>query len=141
MKWNWGWGMVGLYGSFVVLIMALVFISSQQEVDLVAPDYYEKEIRYEETIQKTRRASSDPVIWTASGRMITLTFSKPVSSGSIHVYRPSDSRLDFYVPITTGHAATQVISLRDKPAGLWKFMAEWKIDGQSFYAEKRFYVE
>lgn len=141
MKWNWGWGMAALYGSFVLLVGVMVFISTMQNVDLVAPDYYARELRFEETIQKTRRAATAPIDWTLSERAITLTFPEPVSSGTIHVYRPSDSRLDFDVPIRTDTGSRQVISLKNKPPGVWKLIADWSVDGKTFYEEKRFYVE
>lgn len=141
MKWNWGWGVAVLYGSFVLLIGVMVLISAMQDVDLVAPDYYARELRFEETIQKTKRAAVVPIDWTLSDRMIVLTFPEPVSSGTIHVYRPSDSRLDFHLPIRTGEGVQQVVSLQDKPPGVWKLMADWSVGGKTFYEEKRFYVE
>jgi hypothetical protein len=141
MKWNWGWGVVALYGSFVVLIGALVAVSAMQDVDLVAPDYYARELRYEETIQKSKRAAKAPVDWKLSGRILTVVFPEPISSGTMHMYRPSDSRMDFHVPIQTGLGRTLAISLDGKPAGVWKMMADWSIGDKTFYEEKRFYVE
>ena len=47
MKFNWGTGIVIFITQFVVSMSAMVFKASQQNVDLVTEDYYEKELAFQ----------------------------------------------------------------------------------------------
>mgnify|MGYP003351831803 CR=1 FL=1 len=52
---NWGWRIVMLYGGFVVLILFLVYKTTTVKDDLVTPDYYAKELKYQEQLDKQKR--------------------------------------------------------------------------------------
>ncbi|MBW7914094.1 MAG: FixH family protein [Taibaiella sp.] len=63
MKFGWGSRIALLYGGFVVLIAALVTGSMRQDFDLVADDYYQQEIAYQNVLDagKNQSALSAPV--------------------------------------------------------------------------------
>ncbi len=63
MKFNWGYKIVLVYSVFVAGILYLVVQSSRQQMDLVTDDYYAQEIRYQEKIDQSKRASalSEPI--------------------------------------------------------------------------------
>ena len=52
---SWGYKILSVYIIFVVGIMVMVFKSSMQNTDLVTPDYYEKELKYQQTIDESAR--------------------------------------------------------------------------------------
>lgn len=47
---NWGYRLLILYASFVIMILFLVFKASHTEFDLVSDKYYQEEIAYQQTI-------------------------------------------------------------------------------------------
>ena len=51
---NWGTRIIIMYVGFVALIITLVVVSMRQQVDLVTPDYYAKELKYQTNIDKTK---------------------------------------------------------------------------------------
>lgn len=55
---NWGYKIIAVYAVFVVGIMYLVFRSTQEDQDLVANDYYEQELKYQQVIDATARANA-----------------------------------------------------------------------------------
>ena len=63
MKFNWGYKIVLVYCVFVAGILYLVVQSSRQQMDLVTDDYYAQEIKYQEKIDQSKRASalSEPI--------------------------------------------------------------------------------
>lgn len=52
MKFNWGTGITIFIVLFVVSMSAMVFKASQQNVDLVTEDYYEKELAFQDLKDK-----------------------------------------------------------------------------------------
>ncbi len=99
-------------------MLAFVYVASKQKIDLVTRDYYPRELRYEEEIQKRKNAQSlgedISVLQTSSGLNIKIpdTLKKLEITGSFHLYRPSnkyldirdtlriDSSLQFFIPAT-----------------------------------------
>ena len=55
---NWGYKIILVYAVVVGGILFMVIKSGSQNVDLVRPDYYEEELKYQETIDATQRANA-----------------------------------------------------------------------------------
>ena len=55
---NWGNRILFLYLGFVALIITLVVVSFSQKVDLVAPDYYARELNFESEIVKMKNEAA-----------------------------------------------------------------------------------
>ena len=60
MKFHWGHGIVLAALTFVLFISALVYVSMQEKVDLVTSNYYEKELVYQDHIDRERNARKLP---------------------------------------------------------------------------------
>lgn len=56
-KLNWGWRISILYSGFVVFMLFMVFKTTTVKDDLVTPDYYAKELEYQQHIDKQERAN------------------------------------------------------------------------------------
>ena len=50
---NWGYKIMIVYLVFVAGIAVMVYNSAMQNIDLVTPDYYAKELKYQEKIDET----------------------------------------------------------------------------------------
>ena len=141
---NWGWKIVILYSSFVIMTLAMVFYFMGQKVDLVAEDYYKQEIEYQEQIDKitNTKALKEPIIfkYSAEERSIVLNF--PAShivqgiEGKIHLYRPSNSEEDKEYNIQPEDTGVQTIAVGSLSKGLWKVKISWSSAGLEFYDEK-----
>ena len=58
LKFNWGYGIMVLYISFALAILFLVYKCTQHPVDLVSPDYYDKEIKFQQQYDKEQNATA-----------------------------------------------------------------------------------
>ena len=56
-KSNWGKGITILISGFVIFMLGLVGFASFQSFNLVETDYYQKEINYQDHIDKVKRTS------------------------------------------------------------------------------------
>ena len=100
MKFNWGYKILIVYLVFVGGILLLVFKSSQQKFDLVQQDYYGAELKYQEVINATKRASELGIdlglVVRGSFLHITLPpiLQQSETKGEVHLYCIADEKGD-----------------------------------------------
>lgn len=145
MKFNWGYKITAVYLIFVVGILYLVVQASRQEVDLVTPDYYAQELRYQEKIDQSRRASSlsEPVRYTLEPGALTIRFPKDFEgkeiTGDVLLYYPADSKKDILSPIRT-EANVMTLPIPDKRSGMHILQVSWQSGGQTYYHEENLFI-
>ena len=140
-KFNWGWKIAILYGGFVCFMLVMVFIASNQKVELVTTNYYEEELKYQSHIDKmalTDSLHARPE-WQVNGNKIAMLFpqgnSKESIVGDIRFYCPSDEHRDFTIPINTTPQAPITISNAKLQHGTYKMQIGWKQGASDFYTE------
>src|SRR5689334_8472286 len=140
MKISWGKKILFLYLSFVVLIVGMVSYTMTKNVDLVSSNYYEKEIKYQDQIDKINHSKSlkEGLKISYTDGKINLIFPLVTKNGQvtgeINFYRPADSKKDFKTAINTENNKQFIITDKmDK--GLWKIQVNWKMDGVEYYNE------
>jgi hypothetical protein len=116
-------------------------------VDLVENNYYEKELTYQNKIDKQTNtlALVNPVQFSGKGTTLRIMFpikeTGPVTDGKVLFYKASDSRSDFSLPLTIDSAGLYACNMAGKPLGIWKAVVEWsarKEQVKAFYSEKDF---
>jgi hypothetical protein len=142
MKINWGYRIVLLYVGFVALIAVLVIGSMRQKIDLVADDYYEQELQYQDRIEQinnTATLEQDLEIKITDDELI-ITYPEAVLPGSIEgdltLFRPSDKTLDRNFLITTNEQNEQAIHLEELESGMYRLKAEFTLNDKKCYSEK-----
>jgi hypothetical protein len=142
---GWGTKIVLLYVGFISMIISLVVLTYQEKVDLVTKNYYEEELRYQETIDGINNLRTEglelSVSPTENGVFVKYpeNMNKFFTSGRINVFRPSDSSLDFEVPMTTGTDNSQTIAANQLKKGLYKIKFTWTDGSRNFYHEDSFF--
>ena len=97
---NWGTKILLLYVAFIIGILFMVFKSSNQNTDLVTPDYYASELTYQEKIDEIKRvaALSMPVEYVIKDNELLIKFPKDFAGkklvGELVLYCPSDKNKD-----------------------------------------------
>ena len=137
---NWGNRILFLYLAFVALIITLVVISISQKVDLVAPDYYAKELKFESEIVKMKNEAAlgeKPKVALINNQLsisFPTAFSGKNITGSVLVYKPSDANADFTQAIETNQNNV-VIATQGFSAGMRKVKIDWKVDSLYYLTE------
>ena len=142
MKMNWGIGIAITYVVFVIATVSVVLFTATIDVNLVTDDYYEKELAFQEEIDKVSRTNKlleQPVI-NLTGKNVYLKFPNSINSslveGKINFYRPSDNNLDFTIPISLNEHGEQIISSIKLVEGMWRVYVNWNINDEKFLVEK-----
>jgi len=144
---NWGTGIVIGIIVFVVISVSMTVIFMTQDVDLVADKYYENSLQYQVEIDKQSRTKSldEQVKINFNGEIINILFpstylSKNIS-GDIYFYRPSNSKLDFKLPLELNEEGNQLILAKNFDKGFWRLKLNWTMDGNGYYNERAITIE
>jgi len=145
MKINWGTGIVIAFVAFISFIMYFVIRMSTEDRanhDLVADDYYKKELAYQEEIDAENNAAENAanlqIKKTEEGLKIAFPeeFSIEDITGKVSLYRPSNRHLDFDFPISLSktHLLIPDNSLLD---GRWDIAVKWHYKNKTFLHKEK----
>lgn len=142
--WIWPAGIIGTIAAFISFMAFTWIYYDSQQIDLVTPNYYERQIQYQGQIDRIRRTKDLPepmrLSYSAEQRLIEIrfpSFFKPEEvKGAITLYRPSDASLDFFVPLALNPEGKQFISTTNLAAGMWRAKIDWEFAGLGYYHEE-----
>ncbi len=140
---NWGKGIILAFVGFFGVIFTLAYISMQQDISLVADNYYEQELAYEDQIERIKNTDGlleKPGISVDKQQgQAKLQFPEGLKSsvyeGSIQFFRPSSAALDQTFDIRLDEAGLQTFDISRFPRGLWKVKISWKSKNREYYNE------
>ncbi|WPP52090.1 FixH family protein [Catalinimonas niigatensis] len=141
---NWGYKITFAFTAFVVFILFMVFKSFQQNVDLVADDYYKQEIEYQQRIDKINNTNtlSQAVSFVQENQQLIVQFPEESKKleGEINLFRPSDARFDVSTQITLDEHQRQSIPTADIAKGYYKLKVDWKDGDKAYYHETSVFI-
>ena len=127
---------VGFIGCGVFIVFC-----NRHPADLVAADYYEKEVHYQSQMENMHRAEAASVAFDADRQVIRISLSRePLSApvtGSIQLYRPSATGLDRQLKVETDARGELVVDARDLATGLWKVRVSWTADQRDYFIDRK----
>lgn len=143
LKISWGTGIVIVIAIFMIITISTVVYLMNQDVYLVADDYYDKEIKYQQQIDRMERVKKLDAknIIALNGSIVNVNLPKSVLkndlTGEIYFYRPSDEKNDIKIPLSIDSLGLQVIPVNSLAKGLWTVKINWMTGDKEYYTEKR----
>lgn len=145
MKLNWGHKILISFILFVGLILYMVARSYQHSNDLVAENYYEKEIEYQGIIDKRDRTAllKSDVKWSYAQEGLKISYPEMQEkiSGSIVLFRPSDKNLDMTIEIMADENNKQLVSADLLEKGKYLIEIEWQSGNEEYYTEGTVFID
>ncbi|MBQ0767878.1 MAG: FixH family protein [Bizionia sp.] len=146
MKWNWGKGLVVAMLLFMGFILYLVITMSTDKkfsFDLVTEEYYAKEMLYQNEIDAETNTNNldEKIDFEILDHGLKLkfptTFEASKIKGTVFLYRPSNEKLDFSLPLVLEESYVLIpgINLID---GRWNIIIDWQYDGKPYMYKKSF---
>lgn len=142
MKISWGIKIAAVYTIFVLLVLGTVIFSTTQDVNLVTEDYYQKEIEYQQQIDKLKRTGrlSEKVFVKLDNKFLKIKmpgdFKDKYVTGDVVLYRPSNNKQDFQMKLTLNSNLEHTMSVENFERGLWKLQLGWEADGLNYFHEQ-----
>lgn len=146
---RWPLGIAGVLGLFILFLVAFVWFSRTQPLNLVSNDYYENALNYQkklDLIRRTREKSAEfSIDYQTDIALLTLSNAQQAPgreiSGKITFFRPSDATQDFVLPLALDESGRQQVSTSGLSRGPWNLMIHWQMDGDEYYQETSLTLE
>lgn len=139
----WPFSIMAFFAVAILFFAGFVIWVVQLRDDLVAPDYYEREVRFQSQLDRLNRsqefAARTVVTFQPESREILIALPAEQvrgATGTIQLYRPSDARLDRDVPLALSDTGEQRLDTRQLANGLWKVRVKWNTNGEEFYLDQ-----
>jgi hypothetical protein len=149
MKINWGTSIViafALFISFIMYFVVKVQTDNKYDNDLVVEEYYKHDVHFQDEMVRIQNAQDlklKPVI-TVTTNGITIIFPNDFEpkqiKGTVALYRASNKKFDFQVPISFTDSASLFVSKDKLIGGEWKINMEWQYKGKSYLTKEEVYV-
>ena len=145
MKLSWGYKIMLVYLFFVAGIVFLVVKSSMQKFELVQPDYYADELKYQSVIDATVRAKnigSDIVVKREAGKIVIQLpneFANSLVKGKAHLYYAADIHRDILKHFET-KTGNVIIELLSHNKGNYTLKLDLEKGGVSYYYEQKIFL-
>lgn len=140
---SWGKSIVLAFVLFAAFIGTLVVVCLRQDIPLVAQNYYEQELRFQEHLDQVRNTNAlvdKPVIHVVNDTLeIRYSLLDEISNGELELFRPSDARLDHRFMLNTSGQIHR-IPVEGLPGGLYKARLRWKQEGREYFLEDTIYL-
>lgn len=144
---NWGHKLAIAIGLFLVAILAMVYVATQQTNEMIDDHYYQKELRYQQVIDAQRNlmnvSTNNLVSQDADEVIVTLpagTF-EHLDSGRVELLRNDASRMDIFLDLRPDGYNRRSIPKDDLAPGLYRARIHWTSQGVPYYREESVFVE
>jgi hypothetical protein len=137
---DWGKGIVLVFVVFAGIMISMVTICMKKDdLHLVTQNYYEEEIKYQDHINKVINANAlayEVLLFDKINKSVSLDL--PVGArAELHLFRPSDARLDQKLLVEVLDENATVVDLGDLKPGYWLMKLTWSSKGKSYYQEQK----
>ncbi len=147
MKISWVQGIFLVMTGFAVMMATFLFRAYHAQEDLVAENYYEQEIRYQQQIDKlgnVQRMGGTPAMDLIGDELVVSfpdVFKGETIKGELYLQRPSDARADDRIAFDLKDGEPLHVPIADRMKGLYKVHLEWSAGEENFLVNDRIYLK
>jgi len=143
MKFNWGHGITVFFSIFVIIMLGVLYLSRQENIDLVTEDYYGAELKYQDKIDEFNNSKEKgfEVSHSKRNENLVLLFPEELKNGSslngeVYFYRPSDAAFDYTQSIVLNPEAELIVETSKLIAGYYIMKISFTFEEIPYYIEK-----
>jgi hypothetical protein len=142
----WPYGILAFFALLFCGIVSVVVIAVTHSESMVSEKYYDQEMAFQTQIDSANRAKNSGASISRDSTNGNIVVTLPASqlaqkfSGTIELYRPSDSRLDQELQLAPAANGTQMLDVSKLATGPWQVRAKWNAGGQSYFLQERIVV-
>ncbi|MBL7863516.1 MAG: FixH family protein [Cyclobacteriaceae bacterium] len=141
---NWGKSIALAFVLFAVFIGVLVVVCIRQDIPLVAEDYYQQELMFQEQIDRMRNTSALPEkpIIGVIGTEVEIRFVRlsDISEARLELFRPSSKSMDRTFVLTPAEGGRIRMNVSNMASGMYRAKMRWSMDGKPYYLEQVIYL-
>ncbi|WP_207432017.1 FixH family protein [Sabulibacter ruber] len=125
-----------LFGGYIGF---MVYGAMQSDVNLVSKDYYAEELVYSQRMkqqaqtQELKQPINIMAVPAAEQLVIQFPAELAKAKGTVHLFRPSDEKLDVVLPLDLNTEAMQLLNTAALKKGLWRVQLIGKVGEKEYY--------
>jgi hypothetical protein len=145
MKISWGHKILFTYLTFVVGMMCMVYLTTQQNRDLVSDNYYADELAFQKIIDESANtaALSEAVAVEKMKDQLKIILPQELngvkSSGTWTLYFAADRKKDAHGKFETVLGNTSIV-IPGNTHGLYTLILQWKTARKPYYFEQNIFL-
>ena len=138
---NWGWKIAIVYSLFVIGMLSVVAYSTTFQTNLVGEDYYEKEVAFQQEIDKKQNVINDSLVFNIKvlGDSVIIEFPEDVASGKVTFVRAADINSDKNFDLKANRKI-QSFPLDLFKNGSYEVQVDWKANNKNYYWEEKIII-
>ena len=140
------WRIAVVFIAFMGFVISIVVYTAFLDIDLVAEDYYQQEVDYQEIIDAKKNSVElkKQLLMRQNDAMITIFFPEKYNGinikGTVHFYHPKSAKFDFKQDLKLSDNNTQNIDKSKLLKGNYVVKFKWEDNGKKYYIEKSYYI-
>jgi nitrogen fixation protein FixH len=148
-RWNpWPISIIAFFSVAILGCGTFVAFCSRHPADLISPNYYEDEVRYQAQIDRVKltaqQAPEASVSYDTATKQVKLSLgSAPPgtkTSGTIVLFRPSAQNLDRQLELNVNAQGEQILDGASLLPGLWRVRVSWAIADHQYFMDQQIVV-
>ncbi len=146
MKLHAGHAVIIVMVIFILIMTQFMVRAYYNQEALVADDYYAKELRYQEQIEKHHNSAglAEPVHFAVHPGRLVLTFPGSVQhgpiTGELFLMRPNDADGDLRVSVTVDPQGQYTLDTEPLMKGAYSVHLEWQAGGTDYLSETAIHI-
>ena len=142
MKFNFGHGVIVVLSLFALMLGWFMVRAIANAEELVTENYYEKELLFQQDLDKLERAAAhgEAVRMEVKDQQLRITFPAALRgkaiSATLEMMRPSDARADQRMELQATTEGALAIPVADWMRGRYRARLEWRVDGSEHLSEQ-----
>ena len=141
----WPYSIIGFFALAIVAAVVWVTFCIGHSTDLVAADYYEQEVEYQDQLDRMDHGQSlgerASIAYDPQAGIIRVQVPREHAvlepKGFVHLYRPSKASLDRMIPLELNTAGQQTLEAGSLKPGLWDVRVRWTSEGREFFLNEK----
>ena len=142
---SWGNKLLLVFVAFTALISTLVYKAVNTKFDLVSDDYYNDELKYQQTIDGINNANKLSVVAiTENATSVVIQLPNEMKGlkveGEAWFYCKTNAALDKRIALDLNENAQQVVEKTAMAKAIYTLKLSWKAGGKQYYSEQEVIV-
>ncbi len=140
------WRIAIVFVVFLSFIISMVSYTATLDTDLVAEDYYQQEVNYQETIDAKKNGAElkNSIVVQQDENLLSIHFPEKIDFngmvGTVHFYHPKYVKYDVEKPLILTNNNSQIFNKKELKKGNYTIKIKWQNNGESYQIEKAYYV-
>ncbi len=146
---SWMWGITISIAFCIIFFVGFAIWTSIGDVELVYDNYYDKDVVYEQQINRIKRTEALPqkpqIKYVHPNTTLSVFYPQmlrdPQAQGEILMFRPADLHKDRLFKLELQGDSLQVVSVPGLASGLWRVKLSWSANDLEYYLEQPLFVK